>query len=40
MGTILGLIVLYEIIRPKSLKIKLSLKIKADKSSNDRKSDD
>ena len=40
MGTILGLIVLYEIIRPKSLKIKLSLKINAGKSSNDRKSDD
>lgn len=40
MGTILGLIVLYEIIRPKSLKVKLSLKIKAGKSSSDRESDD
>lgn len=40
MGTILGLIVLYEIIKPKSLKIKLSLKIKAGKSSSDHGSDD
>lgn len=40
MGTILGLIVLYEIMKPKSLKVKLSLKIKAGKSSSDRESDD
>ena len=40
MGAIPGLIILYEIIKPKSLNIKLSLKIKAGKSSGDRKSDD
>lgn len=40
MGTILGLIILYEIIKPKSLKIKLSLKINTGKSSSDHKSDD
>ena len=37
-GAIIGLIVLYEIIKPKRLKIKVSLKVKAGKSSNDRKS--
>lgn len=40
MGIILGLIILYEIIKPKSLKIKLSLKINAGESSSDHKSDD
>lgn len=40
MGTILGLIVLYEIIKPKSLDIKLSLEIGAGDSSSDHKSDD
>lgn len=40
MITILGLILLYEIIRPRSLKIRLSLKIKAGGSSSDHKSDD
>lgn len=39
MGTILGLVILYEIIKPKWLKIDLSLKIRTG-GSNDRKSDD
>jgi len=40
MGTILGLIILYEIIKPNNLKIDLSLKVRTGGGSGDHKSDD
>lgn len=40
MGTILGLIILYEIIKPNNLKIDLSFKVRTGSSSGDHKSDD
>ena len=40
MNLIMGLLFLYELIKPERIKINFSFKVKADSGYNDRKSDD